>query len=637
MKKTTIDINNLEVRMAEPNATIADSNTVYGRAISYEVPSDNLRFVEIIHRGAVDDELLQNSDVYCRVNHSDDYIVARSNRGKGSLHLENRADGLYYSFEVPNTEKGRELAEHIRRGEITSSSFSFVVDADGETWSKRNGKVYHEVNKIAYLHDVAPVYLPAYNSSSCSMRAAEILDKMENEQEDTNAAETTAENKVKKVVETTETNTVTTVTKTVEEVTEKNTENDNTNDVVGGDTVNTVGDSQDNEQRAADEETEVKKDDDEQTEETTEEVNEETTEQVEEQETEQTTTEEETTEDTTEEDEEDKDKKINNRNITCNMKTKKFSIVNAINNVVANKPLTGAEEAVNRAGQADLTGAKMGYTGSICLPLNNRAAISVETEGELVPVEVWDIMGALYGNNVLVDAGARVLEGLTSDVVLPSGNPASVFWEGENDEAQDGNITFSSVKLQPKRLCCTVQISKKLLVQAENSSVEAYVRQTIIDALKAKIEETVLGDAAGTTEMPAGIRYGLTPVEVADFADLVAAEAEVDDLVSTGDNRYILSNKAKAALRSMTKGQGNGLVYENGEVDGTRAHVTAHIDGKNFIYGDMSSIVIANFGAVDIEVLPEPKYGAVSLTLNAYVDVAYTRDGAVIAGEITEE
>ena len=154
MAKNKIIINSdtLEVRAGLPNSTLGDGNTVYGRAITYEVPSDNLQFVEIIHRGAVDDELLQNSDVYARVNHSDDYIVARWNKGKGSLHLENREDGLYYSFQIPETEKGRELAEHIKRGEISSSSFSFIVEADGERWSKRNGKVYHEVDKIAYLH-----------------------------------------------------------------------------------------------------------------------------------------------------------------------------------------------------------------------------------------------------------------------------------------------------------------------------------------------------------------------------------------------------------------------------------------------------------------------------------------------------
>ena len=71
--------------------------------------------------------MLDNSDVFARMNHSDDYVLARSKKGEGSLILELRDDGVYYMFEAPNTEKGNELLEHIKRGEITASSFAFRV------------------------------------------------------------------------------------------------------------------------------------------------------------------------------------------------------------------------------------------------------------------------------------------------------------------------------------------------------------------------------------------------------------------------------------------------------------------------------------------------------------------------------
>ena len=628
MAKNKIIINSdtLEVRAGLPNNTLGDGNTVYGRAITYEVPSDNLQFVEIIHHGAVDDELLANSDVYARVNHSDDYIVARWNRGKGSLHLENREDGLYYSFEIPNTEKGRELAEHIRRGEITSSSFSFIVTADGERWSKRNGKVYHEVNKIAYLHDIAPVYLPAYNSSSCSLRVGEAFAEIENSNENMDV-----ENKEKKSVKVTTTETVTKVTEEVTEVEEREKENVNTdNDTVTNSIDNAVnqGDSQERTAQIEDEnsdenDAELTNDNDGQ------ENGEDSTESNGEQNnpTEETTNEEENK--TSEEEEENTEDKINKRNSTI-MNKKKYSLVNAINAVVANKPLDNVSEAVNRSGANALMNSGVGYTGQITLPLSNRDAISVETEGELVPVDVWDIFPAIYDKSVLADAGVRFLDGLTGDVVLPSGNAATVYWEGENDEAQDSNITFGSSKLQPKRLCATCLISKKLLIQTSDA-VEAYVRQTIVDALRAKIEQTVLSADAGTTEKPAGIRYNKTAEEITDFASLVDAEASIDGKEDYNEKVYILSPKMKAALRSMTKGQGNGNVFENGEVDGVRALTTAALGSDAVaVYGDFSNIVIGTFGAVDIVVEQEPKYGAIRLTINAYVDAAKVRDNFVV-------
>ena len=633
MAKNKIIINSdtLEVRAGQPNATMAEGNTVFGRAISYEVESDNLQFVEIIHKGAVDDELLANSDVYARVNHSDDYIVARWNRGKGSLHLENREDGLYYSFEIPQTEKGRELAEHIRRGEITSSSFSFIVTADGERWSKRNGKVYHEVDKIAYLHDIAPVYLPAYNASSCSLRVGEAFTEIENSNENMDV-----ENTEKKSVKVTTTETVTKVTEEVTEVEEREKENVNTdNDTVTDSIDNAVnqGDSQErtaqiDEENSDENDAELTNDNDGQengedsTENDSKELNE----------TEKSTNDQQEEENKTSEDEEEntEDNKLNKRNSTIMNKTKKYSLVDAINSVVANKPLNDVAEAVNRSGANALMNSGVGYTGQITLPLSNRDAISVETEGELVPVDVWDIFPAIYDKSVLADAGVRFLDGLTGDVVLPSGNAATVYWEGENDEAQDSNITFGSSKLQPKRLCATCLISKKLLIQTSDA-VEAYVRQTIVDALRAKIEATVLSADAGTTEKPAGIRYNKTAEEITDFASLVDAEASIDGKEDYNEKVYILSPKMKAALRSMTKGQGNGNVFENGEVDGVRALTTASLGSDAVaIYGDFSNIVIGTFGAVDIVVEQEPKYGAIRLTINAYVDAATVRDNFVV-------
>ncbi len=632
MAKNKIIINSdtLEVRAGLPNSTLGDGNTVYGRAITYEVPSDNLQFVEIIHRGAVDDELLQNSDVYARVNHSDDYIVARWNKGKGSLHLENREDGLYYSFEIPQTEKGRELAEHIRRGEITSSSFSFVVNADGERWSKRNGKVYHEVDKIAYLHDIAPVYLPAYNSSSCSLRVGEAFAEIKNSNENMDI-----ENKEKKSVKVTTTETVTKVTEEITEVNQSDSENVDTDNDTVSNSVDNVGNQGDNEERTAQIEDENSDENDTETsngqdgEENGEDSTENNSEEMNETENSTNDQQEEENETSTEDEEENTDDKINKRNSTI-MKTKKYSLVNAINAIVANKPLDNVSEAVNRSGANALMNSGVGYTGQITLPLSNRAAISVETEGELVPVDVWDIFPAIYDKSVLADAGVRFLDGLTGDVVLPSGNAATVYWEGENVEAQDSNITFGSSKLQAKRLCATCLISKKLLIQTSDA-VEQYVRQTIVDALRAKIEQTILSADAGTTEKPTGIRYNKVAETITDFATLVDAEASIDGKEDYGEKVYILSPKMKAALRSMTKGQGNGNVFENGEVDGVRALTTAALGSDAVaVYGDFSNLVIGTFGAVDIVVEQEPKFGAIRLTINAYVDAAKVRDNFVV-------
>ena len=139
IKKKIMEKKNLEIRKID--YTFEDKgNIIEGRAVVFESLSNDLGgFREIIKRGAISQELINQSDVFVRTNHSDDYILARSNKGKGSLTLELKDDGLYYSFEAPNTEKGNELVEHIRRGEISQSSFAFMVanEPDAERWIKQ--------------------------------------------------------------------------------------------------------------------------------------------------------------------------------------------------------------------------------------------------------------------------------------------------------------------------------------------------------------------------------------------------------------------------------------------------------------------------------------------------------------------
>ena len=173
MKKDIIEIR-------KNGELLADGNTVFGKAISFDTPSDNLRFIEIIERGAVTEETLLKSDVYARFNHSDDYILARCRHmdENASLKLELRDDGLYYSFELPMTSKGKEVQEHIRRGELDGSSFCFVVGED-ELEVRLDGTRVRHVKKIDYLVDVAPVYLPAYMSTSVGLRSGEDIEDVE--------------------------------------------------------------------------------------------------------------------------------------------------------------------------------------------------------------------------------------------------------------------------------------------------------------------------------------------------------------------------------------------------------------------------------------------------------------------------
>lgn len=157
-----------------------EKRTVEGYAMLFDTPSDGLSFTEKIERGALDG-VIGKSDVFALLNH-DQFrgILARSNKGKGSLTLGVDDKGLLYRFEAPKTPLGDELLENLKRGEVNQSSFCFDVESD--TWTKdKNGHYTRTIHKIGNLYDVSPVYNAAYSKTSVYARGKEDLDKSEKE------------------------------------------------------------------------------------------------------------------------------------------------------------------------------------------------------------------------------------------------------------------------------------------------------------------------------------------------------------------------------------------------------------------------------------------------------------------------
>lgn len=168
---------NKEVRKISSSLSFdSDGRTVEGYAAVFESPSEDLGFIEIIHRGAITEDTIKRSDVLAKFNHEDSKVLARSKQGSGSLLLEVDERGLHYLFEAPKTALGDELLEHIQRRDIDSSSFAFTVSREegSEKWSKRNGVIYRDIYSIDKLWDISPVWTPAYAATECSARFLEV-------------------------------------------------------------------------------------------------------------------------------------------------------------------------------------------------------------------------------------------------------------------------------------------------------------------------------------------------------------------------------------------------------------------------------------------------------------------------------
>ena len=169
--------NNIERRSVELRVN-AESRTVEGYAVGWDTVGHPYRndpdFEEIIARGAITEDIIKGSTVLAYLNHDRGKVLARSKKGKGSLTLTIDEKGVLYRFDAPKTALGDELIEYIERGDITSSSFGFIMDwndpeaAKVEQWS--GGKYRQTIYKVKDLFDVSPVFESAYDETTCGVK-----------------------------------------------------------------------------------------------------------------------------------------------------------------------------------------------------------------------------------------------------------------------------------------------------------------------------------------------------------------------------------------------------------------------------------------------------------------------------------
>lgn len=181
----------MEIRSIESSFQEND-NIIEGYAIRFNSVSEILYdkekrrfFREIINREAINQELIDNSDIKFLFNHDKERLLARRNRGQGSLNVEVRDEGVYFSFEIPNTGIGNDLKEMIRRGEVTTCSFAFV-DGDNIEWDFSNREIpTRTVKSIRGLFDLSAVFDAAYSQTEISCRSIDEMVEAQTQTDET--------------------------------------------------------------------------------------------------------------------------------------------------------------------------------------------------------------------------------------------------------------------------------------------------------------------------------------------------------------------------------------------------------------------------------------------------------------------
>ena len=165
MERRILPTTGIEVREAEGQPTrIVGYGAVFYRdgqaGTEFELWDD---VSERILPGAFD-RAIKEDDVRGMYNH--EQLLARTKSGTMRLSSDDR--GLRYEIDVPDTQLGRDLVEHIRRGDVNGSSFAFSIT--DEEFRKEDGKTVREIRGVR-LFDTGPVDFPAYEATTAGIRA----------------------------------------------------------------------------------------------------------------------------------------------------------------------------------------------------------------------------------------------------------------------------------------------------------------------------------------------------------------------------------------------------------------------------------------------------------------------------------
>lgn len=341
---------------------------------------------------------------------------------------------------------------------------------------------------------------------------------------------------------------------------------------------------------------------------------------------------------------EPKEERNNISNIKRN-NMKNFSLIKAINDVVNNRNINEDALSVIETGATEMRKSGLSYSGQIQLPVEERAAATdgaivatvAEQGQEIVETEKLNILEPLRGKSILAEAGCTFLTGLVGNISIPTYSGSTCGWKGEMVAADNGMGEFDTVELSPKRLTAYIDISKQFLVQ-DSVGAEEMLRADIVNALVAKLEQTIFGDADGDANKPAGIFYNAEEVNPS-WAGVCDAEAELTDYL--GDKRFVMSPSAKSAFKQTTISGDKSdlrLLMNGNEVDGYPVSASSNVVAGGYAFGDFKELVVAQWGAIDIVVDPYTlaTKNAIRLVINAFFDAKVRREGAIKAYVLDE-
>jgi HK97 family phage major capsid protein len=328
---------------------------------------------------------------------------------------------------------------------------------------------------------------------------------------------------------------------------------------------------------------------------------------------------------------------------------RRFSILRAARQIVANQPLDGLErecndELVKRLDRqpkgffvpdeilADRRGAQR--TLSAGVPADGGYTVGVEDlTGELVSF--------LRNNAVVVKAGARTISGLVGDITIPRQlTGASAYWVSETGTITQSSATYGQIVGRPRRIGTSVPYTKQFLAQT-SLSAETEVVSDSDASIALELDRVALRGVGGAEPLgianlasgdrSTGVTFSTAPTwaKYLEFFSSVAGNNAI-----TGTPAYLASVASAVKAMTVPKFSNTATPIWDGERVGifpaywtTQLLTSATPVANMVIFGDFSQVLFLEWAGRDVVVDPYSgkKEGTVEITIQRLMDVVIKR------------
>lgn len=222
----------------------------------------------------------------------------------------------------------------------------------------------------------------------------------------------------------------------------------------------------------------------------------------------------------------------------------------------------------------------------------------------------------LVGEFVDMLKAATIFDKLTGmrpvpfDSIIPSKTKrGKAQWVGEGKKKPLTNPEFGDVKIGHHKLAAITVFTEELMRRSD-PSVDALVRDDLIEAAQILIDETFIGAQAGTDVIPVGMLYGVTPIKATGI-DAASYDKDLQDLtdkfleanLSLDGSFYLMSETRASRMGNLRDPLGRYLYPEmrsqQKQLNGLPV-ITSQTIGEKIILIKTTELLLAKEGGVDV-------------------------------------